>query len=257
MNGKLGKVVLKNYGLIMGGTAAGSTIVTILAAILIPLGCVIAALFLGGMSAIYGLFVAFASIILGCIFFVAGLASAVLAAIIGILAAALTLILSFIPVIYISTNLCMIGMFTTQFIALPTLPLSLSLLGVLGLSLIATNILIDLIIGNFVSFGTSDSLIFSVLSSIGMFLVVAVPTFFICSACGLPLVSPGLLSGHVGLLSAFLPTNALNISFLTTATLVKLPLSSSLVVTMLGGDQVAENHKHEVNKDLDLGINRI
>lgn len=226
-------------GLAIPGALTTISIIYIGIALAVGIGLIFAALQVAA-------FLAFASIgaSLFSIFAAVGLGIAAIAIAVALLA--VTIGLGIIPMMYIITNICVIACFSTSLINLTALPMTISILGVLGLSMIAANIFIDLVANNFINARTTDVVNVSLMGSIVSFVVIAVPTFFICTACGLPLFTPSLLTANVSFLAALLPTNALNISFLVTATLFKLPFTIGSIIPFAGNDTAAMTYKEEI-----------
>lgn len=229
-------------GLAIPGALAGLSLIYIGAAL--GLGC--ALVFIALQTAAVLAFVSLGTSFLS-LFASVGLGIGAIAIAVALLA--VTIGLGIIPMMYIITNICVIACFSTSLINLTALPMTISVLGVLGLSMIAANIFIDLVVNNFINARTTDVVNVSLMGSIVSFVVIAVPTFFICTACGLPLFTPSLLTANVSFLAALLPTNALNISFLVTATLFKLPFTIGSIIPFAGNDTAAMIYQEGIAKE--------
>ncbi|MEE3003201.1 MAG: hypothetical protein VX335_02505 [Pseudomonadota bacterium] len=190
------------------------------------------------------------------IFLAYGIATALIIAAAAILAGTIALVCSIIPSLYIITNLCFMSYFATNVTSLiGTVALSWQILGIISLSLGITNLFIDLIISSNIGAKTSDSIIFSLGTSIASFILVSIPTFFICTSCGLPAFNLGVLSSNISFLSAFNPTNALNLTFLVTAVLTKLPLSVGVIKSFnYTASTEIENYKQQQMEEKEFEI---
>ncbi|MEE3003116.1 MAG: hypothetical protein VX335_02080 [Pseudomonadota bacterium] len=245
--------ILSTAGVIGGGIVAGIPITLLAVAILLAaiiligtVGFAVPTITVGLILPIIAITIAMGllAVALGCaadlIMMALVFAAAVAAFAIGL--SLLGIALSIIPVIYMTTNIIVLNIFSSSIITLGANNLTLPIIGIMGASLLIANLIIDCIINGNLDIRASDSFIASIVSSLVTFALISVPIFFICGACGLPLFSPTLLTGNINLISAIIPTNALNISFLVTATVAKIPLTTATAITFTSTDQQIINH---------------